>query len=286
MNEDLVLGPYKLPLKKVETGFGYFGAVSFSREGSIQCHICGELRDNLSLHLRQHDINVADYREKFGISLSTPLTSEKFRNASVTRMLELRKKMAEEGSLERITRLCQEGATRARKKGGKNYKKGRTWMSPENLNLKGICPDQLIELIRKAHDHYKATPSYAEFLAYYQTNRFATPIKRTFGSWKNAVRKAGYEPKQRVFSTGLAKYDDEELVETLSDFYKENRRVPTYSDFKRGFLPTWETYVRRFGSMQEARLKAGITDTIKRGGDQIHFIPKLMQALHETQRPS
>lgn len=153
-------------------------------------------------------------------------------------------------------------------------------MSPEYLNLRGICPDQLVELIKKAADHYKATPSYAEFMAYYQTNRFATPIKRTFGSWKNAVRKAGYEPKKRTFNPlgGKIKYEDEELIEILSEFYRENKRVPTLSDFKRGFLPTWETYTKRFGSMAEARRRAGITDYIlPRGGDQIGRI--LLRAL-------
>lgn len=271
MNDDLILGPYKTPLTQVKEGFGYMGALSLAKDGSgIQCHICGAIKANLSLHLRQHKITVREYKKKFDIALGTPLVSENVRNASVQRMLALREKMRNEGSLERITRICQEAANSARKPGGKNYRKGKTWMSGEYLNLRGICPDQLVELIRKAADHYKTTPSYAEFMAFYQTNRFATPIKRTFGSWKNAVIKAGYEPKKRQWSTGKMKYDDEELIEIMSEFYKENRRVPTLSDFKRGFLPTWETYTKRFGSMTEARRRAGITEYIRpRGGDQI-----------------
>lgn len=48
--KDLILGPYKLPLKKVEEGFGYYGAISLTADNKyIQCHVCGRLRKNLSL---------------------------------------------------------------------------------------------------------------------------------------------------------------------------------------------------------------------------------------------
>jgi hypothetical protein len=65
--EDLLLGPYKTPLTKVTEGFGYMGAILLTKDGKgIQCHICGEIKENLSLHVRQHSITVREYREKFG----------------------------------------------------------------------------------------------------------------------------------------------------------------------------------------------------------------------------
>lgn len=268
--EDLLLGPYKLPLKKLE--FGYFGAISLTKDGKgIQCHICGAIKENLSLHLRQHSITTREYREKFGLTLNTRLVSESFRNASIERMLALREKMRAEGSLERLTQILQRSAEKSRQERIKNgtWKKGKTHLKAEDLNLRGICPDQLIELIHKAVKHYGYVPSYAEFMGHYQTNRFATPFRRTFGGWKQAVEKAGYTPKQRKFSEqgGKLKYEDEELIEILANFYQENKRVPTLSDFKRGFLPQWETYTRRFGTMAEARRRAGIEQWIlPRGG--------------------
>jgi hypothetical protein len=271
MNEDLLLGPYKLPLKKLskEEGFGYFGAVSLAKDGKgIQCHVCGAIKNNLSLHLRLHKITVREYREKFGISLNTVLVSESCRNASVERMLALRAKLQKEGSLAAITRLCNERRIESMKKAIKagTWKK-HPMLKPEDLNLRGICPDQLIETIRAAHAHYGRTPSYAEYMGFHQTNRFATPIRRTFGSWKKAVVKAGYEPKKRAWSTDNASYDYEELIETLATFYKEQKRPPTLSDFKQGFLPNWETYTRHFGSMQEARRRAGVEHyVLARGG--------------------
>lgn len=270
MNEDdLILGPYKLPLKKLK--HGYFGAISITKDGTgIMCHVCGAIKENLSLHLRQHDITTRQYREKFGLTLQTRLVSEKFRNASIERMLALRAKLEKEGSLEKITRICNEKRVEDMKRRQANgtWKKGKTHLKPEDLNLRGICPDQLVEKIREAAKHYKATPSYAEFMAFHQTNRFAAPIRRTFGSWKEAVKKAGYEPKVRQFSKegGRIKYEDEELLEILSNFYKDNGRLPTLSDFKRGFLPTWEVYTKRFGSMAEARSRAGLQVEVRRGG--------------------
>lgn len=270
MEDNLILGPYKLPLKKVEEGFGYHGAISLSKDGKgIQCHICGEIKENLALHLRKHEITTREYREKFGLSLNTRLVSESFREASIKRMLELRERLEAEGSLDKITRLCNEKRIESMKK---KIKDG-TWkkhpmLKSEDLNLRGICPDQLLELIKDAQKHYTYTPSYAEFMAFHQTNRFATPIRRTFGSWVKAVEKAGFTPKVRGYSVegGKIKYEEEELIEILAEFHKENKRMPTLSDHKRGFLPNWETYTRRFGSMQEARRRAGLQEVISRGG--------------------
>lgn len=274
MQEDgLILGPYKLPLRKVKKGYGYHGAISISKDGKgIQCHECGELKENLALHIRKHKMTVREYREKFGLSLNTKLVSESFRTASIERMLALREKMKKEGSLDRIIRLCNEKRVESMKRAIKNgtWKK-HPMLKDEDKNLRGICPDQLLDLIKKAHSHYGYTPSYAEFMAYHQTNRFATPIRRTFGSWKNAVEKAGFTPKKRGYSMegGRIKYDSEELVDILATFYEENKRCPTLSDHKRGFLPTWGTYVRHFGSMAEARRRAGIKNyMLTRGGSR------------------
>ncbi len=273
MKEDgLILGPYKLPLKKLK--YGYYGAISLTKDGKgIQCHVCGEIKANLSLHLRKHKMTVREYREKFGISLNTRLISEHARQASVERMLALRARMEREGTLDDMMRLCNErrieSMNRAIEAG--TWKKD-PMLKAEDLNKRGICPDQLIELIKKAHSHYGYTPSYAEFMGYYQTNRFATPIRRTFGSWKKAVEKAGFSPKKRGYSVegGRIQYDDEELIDILSGFYEENKRAPTLSDFKRGFLPQWETYTRHFGTMAEARRRAGIKDyVLPRGGRHI-----------------
>lgn len=53
------------------------------------------------------------------------------------------------------------------------------------------------------------------------------------------------------------KYTDEELLEILKNYSKI--KFPTYRDFNsKNGLPSGRTYVDRFGSFQNAILKAGI----------------------------
>lgn len=262
MEQDLVLGPYKEPLQKVEVGYGYFGAITLSKDGqSIQCHICGELRENLSMHLRQHKISVKDYREKFGLSAGTALVSEAMRQRLKEQMFALREKMIADGRAGELAEHLKK-FQRARK--GK--KTGSRFLTPEQKNIRGVCPDQLIQLIRDAHEKYRRPFSYMEFETFHQTSRFYMPIRRTFGNWTKAVKKAGLDAKGYEKNKGSAiKYSDEELLDFLSTFWLDTGKIPSATDCKRGLLPTAETYMRRFGTMDEARRRAGI-DPLTRGG--------------------
>lgn len=67
-------------------------------------------------------------------------------------------------------------------------------------------------------------------------------------------------------SGGQKKYSDAQLLEWLRQFYGENNRVPTQSDFSRGYLPPQSVYINRFGNLNEARMAAGIPVLIPLGG--------------------
>jgi len=258
MKAEMILGPYKEPLRKVTDGFGYFGAISFSVDGKIQCHICGEVFDNLSFHVpHAHDMKIFEYREKFGIAKNSKLVSESFRESRKQHMLSLIAGMTEKQKRERTERLINAARKSNRKRAASL--RGKTNLSPEAVNVRGICPDQLIALINDAKEHYTYTPSILEFNDYYGTQRFIAPIKRTFGSWKKALGAAGLHPKTKRFG-GHVRYTDEELLNFLISFYEENGTIPTTSDIGRGFLPNWNVYIRRFGSMTEARRLAGIPE--------------------------
>jgi len=253
----LILGPYKEPLRKIENGHGYFGALSFDVEGRLQCHVCGEVFDNLSAHLRTHKISVKEYRSKFGIAPRRKLISEKERELCKERRLRQmaawtpeQKQKFRDDSKKHLSK-----ATEARAK--TKYE-----ISPEHLNLRGICPDQLLELINRAVKHYGYVPSSREFNALF-TNRYHEPIYRTFGSWSNAVKKAGHKLKKQAYNKrGGKKYDDEELLDYLSVFYQEHNKIPTKSDCYRGFLPSEGAYRKHFGSFVRARELAGIPELI------------------------
>lgn len=49
------------------------------------------------------------------------------------------------------------------------------------------------------------------------------------------------------------------MIEYLRVFTQENDRVPTFTDFKRDYLPSYEAYSRRFGSMYKARQAANLS---------------------------
>lgn len=61
--EDTVVSPFKEPMQKVDGGFGYYGAVTESKDGEyIQCHICGYFFPRLSAHITKHKINARDHQ--------------------------------------------------------------------------------------------------------------------------------------------------------------------------------------------------------------------------------
>lgn len=54
---------------------------------------------------------------------------------------------------------------------------------------------------------------------------------------------------------------------------KKNNRVPVQSDIKRGLIPDYHVYCKRFGTMNNARKLAGIPELINLGyGRSIEFV--------------
>lgn len=63
-------------------------------------------------------------------------------------------------------------------------------------------------------------------------------------------------------------WKDEELLEYLSIYAQENGKIPTSTDCKRGILPAREVFIRRFGSFEEARKKAGVYEILSKNYDK------------------
>src|SRR5690606_15648799 len=68
---------YKDPLVKIDNGYGYFGTIVVDKptESCVQCHVCGFYFATLGQHIKEHDINPSEYKEKFGLAISKPLLS-------------------------------------------------------------------------------------------------------------------------------------------------------------------------------------------------------------------
>lgn len=239
---------YKEPLKPVEDGFGFWGTLAQTEtRNEVQCHICGHLVENLGYHAWiKHSLKAREYRIKFQLGLRTPLCSDLFSEKMKGIKLQAWERMSEEDK-----EACRESLRKAREL---TVRVGQP-RSLEALNKDGMCPDQLIEKIQALGK----SPTFEEFKAAYN-GKYVGAIIRTFGSWNGAKRMAGFKPCRSGSDTphNKSSYTNEMLLEFLRSFKKEKAQIPTYSDWRKGFLPSYYLYKHRFGGIQKAREAAGI----------------------------
>ena len=259
-NDNLTLKNYKEPLQEVpkRKGHGYYGAILATKDGQyIQCHVCGELFGELAVHVRmKHKMQLAEYREEYQLSRTTVLISENLRMARKKRTLEW------------LASLSLEQKMAMRAKALLGYRKWRRehpeliglyWKNrKEYYNKTGTCPDQLIQKILEVKEGLGRTPSLAEFIHATGGQRYKHLLFTTFGSWLNALKVAKLKPKERRDNVTKPRFTDDELLEYLSLYAQENKQIPTATDSKRGFIPDYSIYTRRFGSFETARKLAGV----------------------------
>lgn len=252
----LTIKHYKEPLLPIPKtkGHGYYGCLMSTSDGErVQCHICGGLYDELQAHVRQkHSMKIPDYRERFQLSYTTALISEARRLKRKENALEMVKKMKE--------KYGEDFYIKAGRKGRQKRREGQPEERLESKNKKGTCPDQLLEKIKEVAKVVGHTPSLAEFMHETEGQRYKHLIFATFGSWKNALKILNMKPQTPRSSAKRRSYADDELLEYLKIFWQEQNRIPTSTDCKRGFLPSEDVYVRRFGSLPKARELAGVGD--------------------------
>lgn len=259
-NENLTIKHYKEPLLPIPEGkgFGYYGALIVTTNGeNVQCHICGKLFGALSTHIHQvHNIQAREYRKRFKLSPTTALLSEVVRENRSRIGLEVIAKIKE-----RYGKNWREHFVKQGKKGTAKRGKHQPKEALEAKNKKGTCPDQLIQKIKDVKDQLGHTPSLAEFMEETGGQRYKHLIIATFGSWLNALHMANLAPKIR--DKGIyRRHTTEELLEYLAIFAREHNKLPTASDCRRGLLPTYDVFLRRFGSMDKARKLAGVYDIV------------------------
>lgn len=253
MKDLIPIDIYKDPLRKNEGGYGYLGCVLQTREeDKLQCHVCGQLFESLGNHVRQkHKLKAKEYRLKFQLCSNTSLNSRDLTQKLRNNMLQLPKEIKEK----RLKHLIENR--------GKGNRKG-TKMSLEERNRRGSCPDQILEEIKRFTQEKGHPPSQPEFKQWNPMgHRYIRLAERTFGSWNDALRKISLEPQKATGRKGdYVNWDDESLKELLVNFTLEHKRVPRSSDLELGDLPHYSTYVRRFGSLEEARKIAGVYDLV------------------------
>lgn len=137
--------------------------------------------------------------------------------------------------------------------------------SLELKNLRGTCPDQLLDKIKKCSEAIGRTPSVKDFVEWSGSRRHFDLIQKTFGTWVKAKKMVGMKESKRGIKKGVvkSKYSDEELLEYLQMFKTKTGNIPTTTDCERGLLPNQSIYFRRFGGIAKARELAGIYEKPK-----------------------
>lgn len=252
--EKIIYKNYKEPLKRFTKGYGYIGTVATRvSDGKIQCAYCGEFYDTVSTtHIRSCTNgkieSLAQYKKELGLSMGTSLISDKRRDQ--LRLSYLRNSKVSKHYIP----FTEEQLNKSRYRSMKTNR-GRRWKkTAEYKNKMGTCPDQLMQKIKDLAEVLERVPSKTEFVKRYG-GKYVGAIYTTFGSYPEAVRRAGFKP---LSDERLEKYEVENLLEMLRAFYKERGRTPVYSDMNGRDLPVWKTFRKKFGSMNEMREMAGI----------------------------
>lgn len=252
------------PYRKLPKGkFGYYGAMVLNKTtGKIQCHICGSWYFGLATHARfSHGYSANEYREEFGFEsvyvLVAPSTSEKFHKAT---MKPERMKLF----LERTrTNRGRRNSKYTRKKISATRLKNRVTAS--RLNTNDLCDDQIRRRIAVVQTLLGKFP-YSTDLVKYDHN-VLWEIKHRYGTF-NKFKKIFY-PKEKIWLHKESMSKDY-LQFMLREFKRIHGRVPAAKEMRH---PSYETYVRTFGSWNKALTLVGM-QPVGVGQNQVQKLSK------------
>lgn len=256
---DVMFGNMKEPLMPAPSGnHGYLGVILYNKtKDKIQCHVCGKFYRALSGsgHLKIHEMNNEEYKEKFEIDRTVALCAEGTREKHLEALI-MREDYQDGTILKKLKKYTVSKEANEQRKKTNLGKKRRIYAK----NKTGHCPEQLLEKIKKLKTELGFVPNGEDFKRK-NKGKYLSSIIQTFGSYNRAIEKCGFEVPDKFRDS----YKRDELIKYLQDFYKRFGRTASNTDFKRGYLPSVKTYVRTFGSLNKARMEAGVPVTINLG---------------------
>lgn len=240
---------YKDPMRKVEDGFGYYGAITTTNDGKhIQCHICGYYFANVGAHVQsRHKVEARDYKIKYGLRLKDGLLSPIEKFASQFRYNKYSRKSPEE-----YRTMSLKGAATRKERG---VKTGGDMWTAQTRNEKGLCEDQTIAKIRRVAELCGGIPTHQ---AYDNEYGGMQVVYHWFGTWEKAVEAAGVTSYLKAKKIAV-KEERERVITGMKRFYEEHNRTPQTADFNSvGYLPSQNRMKRLFKSLNDARMIADV----------------------------
>lgn len=89
-NTESITTPWKEPMRKNASGYGYVGAITKDLTGNfIQCHYCGYFFESVALHIANvHKVSAREYRKDLSLALGTRLQGEAYTDMARQRAIE------------------------------------------------------------------------------------------------------------------------------------------------------------------------------------------------------
>lgn len=241
---------YKEPMRRVEDGHGYYGAITTTNDGKhIQCHICGYYVGRLSSHVRtKHKIGPEEYKVTYGLRIKDGLLSPLERFKQQITYNKYARKSPEE--FKRMSEL----AVKAKK--DNDVESGGDQWRAQTRNERGLCRDQTIAKIRKVAEMCGGVPTSP---VYKETFGGLDVVNHWFGTWMQGVEAAGCTTTVEAKKLSDAALR-ERILEQFNEFYEREGRTPQTSDLaaKSNTLPTLKQVQRIFHTFNNARAEAGV----------------------------
>jgi len=256
--EEVTIEGYKEPMEKVQTGFGYFGAVTTTKDGElIQCHICGYYYANLCGHIiHNHKRNLKEYKIEYGLRINdglvSPVMREKFQQA-----FEKHRQASGFGNDENNKKAW----AAAKKSRDEGYQAGGDTWKPITRNEKGMCREQILAKVRHVVELNEGTATIRDMRDTYG-KQYTDTIRTFFGSWPAAVKAAGGSTALQMKNKAFRKRK-RDVIKRIKRWYKETGHPPYSSDFNSSDeLPDQKWVSRHFGTLNKARRLAKVPEVV------------------------
>lgn len=135
------------------------------------------------------------------------------------------------------------------------------------VNQRWYCTEgELLEHLQQYHKEFDETPNMRAWKEYAQPRGLPgkSVFQRVFGSWNNAIEKAGLKPN----TLATKKWTQDGVMQALRENFVEIPDRKEYLEFKKGkkYLPSTTIIAQLFGSFYEGFKTAGVSGEKKKTG--------------------